>query len=61
MWYFLGLFPKNEFSKMIRGVPGGLVVRILGFHCHGQVQSLVGELRSHRPVEQPPKRKKENK
>ena len=29
--------------------PGGPVVRTLRFHCRGWVQSLVGELRSHKP------------
>ena len=31
--------------------PGGPVVRIWHFHCRAQVQSLVRELRSHKPRE----------
>ena len=37
--------------------PGGQVVRILGFHCRGCSQSLVGELRSCKPHDWPKKKK----
>ena len=39
--------------------PGGPVVRTQGFHCHGpRVQSLVGELRSHKLCSAAKKKKK---
>ena len=34
------------YLKYMKEFPGGLVVRILGFHCHGLGSSLEGELRS---------------
>ena len=34
---------------MAREFPGGIVVRITGFHAMARVQSLVGELRSCKP------------
>ena len=37
------------------------MVRILGFHYHGMVQSLVGELRSHELHGVAKKRKKNDK
>ena len=37
--------------------PGGLVVRIWGFHCLAQLQSLVRELRSCQPCGMTRKRK----
>ena len=36
---------KKNFEEFL----GGLVVRISGFYCHDQVQSLVGELGSCKP------------
>ena len=38
---------KSSFKKFSRGFPGGPVVKTP--RLHGRVQSLVGELRSHRP------------
>ena len=43
----------------MREFPSGPVVRTLGFHCQGPgVQSLVGELRSHKPRGEAKKKKK---
>ena len=39
------VFLKNGHFQEFRGGPE---VRTLSFHCRGRVQSLVGELRSHR-------------
>ena len=36
---------KNSNTKN-RKFPGGLVVKIVGFHCHGLSSVLVGKLRS---------------
>ena len=42
------IFRKQHFWLKIfkKEFPGGLAVRILGFYCHGLVQSLVREMRS---------------
>ena len=37
---------KQLKEEVMWELPGCLMVRIPGFHCRGQVQSLVGELRS---------------
>ena len=48
---------------MAREFPGGPVVRTWCFHSQGQIQSLVGELRSHKlwSDDPPKKREKERK
>ena len=44
---------------MAREFPGGTVVRMWCFYSQGQIQSLVGELRSHKLCSVAKKKKKE--
>lgn len=67
IWYLryvnsgiVDLFMQSEVNKEF---PGGLVVRILGFHCHGQGSVPGGKQRSEignlRPCKSTEKKKKE--
>ena len=52
------IFRILTWKSSMREFPGGLVVRIPGFHCWGRVQSLVGKLRSCKPCGAAKKKKK---
>ena len=51
---------KHVFNIQMRGFPGGLVVRMLSFHCRRHLDPLAGELRSHILRGMAKKKKKKN-